>query len=92
MQSVKPYGVFVSLAGFRRNGLVPHHQVSDYLEFSKEDTDEDKYTTRQRLVRAASLLLGTATGTLPLALVWTRGRRGVSERVRFAAGKDKQSR
>ena len=25
-------------------------------------------------------------------LVWTRGRRGVSERVRFAAGKDKQSR
>ena len=42
VQSVKPYGVFVSLAGFRRNGLVPHHQVSDYLEFSKEDTDEDK--------------------------------------------------
>ena len=38
-------------------------------------TDEDEYTTRQRLVRAASLLLGTATGTLPLALAWTRGRR-----------------
>ena len=41
---------------------------------SGKDTDEDKYTTRQRLVRAASLLLGTATGILPLALAWTRGR------------------
>ena len=40
-----------------------------------DDTEEDKYTKRQRLVRAASLLLGTATGTLPLALAWTRGRR-----------------
>ena len=40
-----------------------------------DDTDEDKYTKRQRRVRAASLLLGTATGTLPLALVWTAGRR-----------------
>ena len=42
VKEVKPYGVFVSMAGFRRNGLVPHHQVSDYLEFSREDTDEDK--------------------------------------------------
>ncbi len=42
VKEVKPYGVFVSVAGFRRNGLVPHHQVSDYLEFSREDTDEDK--------------------------------------------------
>jgi len=43
-------------------------------DYYGKDTDEDKYTTRQRLVRAASLLLGTATGTLPLALAWTRGR------------------
>ena len=42
VKDVKPYGVFVSMAGFRRNGLVPHHQVSDYLEFNREDTDEDK--------------------------------------------------
>ena len=35
VKEVKPYGVFVSMAGFRRNGLVPHHQVSDYLEFSR---------------------------------------------------------
>ena len=41
----------------------------------KRDGVTDKYTKRQRRVRAASLLLGTATGTLPLALASTRGRR-----------------
>ena len=39
------------------------------------DKNEDKYTRRQRLVRAGSLLFGTATGALPLALARTHGRR-----------------
>ena len=50
VKEVKPYGVFVSMAGFRRNGLVPHHQVSDYLEFSREDTDEDKVKALEGVV------------------------------------------
>ena len=38
------------LDGFRRNGLVPTHQVGNFLEFSKEDTDEDKVAGMEGVV------------------------------------------
>ena len=38
------------LDGFRRNGLVPTHQVGNFLEFSKEDTDEEKVAGMEGVV------------------------------------------
>ena len=66
------YKVGIELAKEAWRDVIKPQKKKDW---QGNDTDEDKYTTRQRLVRAASLLLGTATGTLPLALAWTRGRR-----------------
>ncbi|KAK9817647.1 hypothetical protein WJX72_000130 [[Myrmecia] bisecta] len=40
--SVKPYGVFVKMDGFKANGLVHSSQVSDHLDMRQEETDEDK--------------------------------------------------
>ena len=42
MQSVRPFGVFVALAGYRRHGMVHSSQVSSDLSFSREDEDEMK--------------------------------------------------
>lgn len=33
---------FVAMEGYRKYGLVHSSQVSNYISFSKEDTDEDK--------------------------------------------------
>ncbi|BDA46039.1 probable nucleolar protein of 40 kDa [Coccomyxa sp. Obi] len=40
--SVKPYGIFVRLKGFRANGLVHLSQISDHLDIGKDESDEDK--------------------------------------------------
>lgn len=42
VSSIKPYGVFCKPSGFRRDVLVPSHQVSEYLTFTKEDLEEDR--------------------------------------------------
>ncbi|KAL6779060.1 hypothetical protein ACKKBF_B18930 [Auxenochlorella protothecoides x Auxenochlorella symbiontica] len=42
VQSIRPFGVFVQLEGFRKYALVHSSQISDHLFFGKEDTDEDK--------------------------------------------------
>ena len=40
--SMKPFGLFVELQGFRRNGLVHNSQISEDVIFSREDDDEAK--------------------------------------------------
>ncbi|KXZ49883.1 hypothetical protein GPECTOR_19g334 [Gonium pectorale] len=42
VKRIEAYGVFVALEGYRRHGLVHTSQVSNYLSFSKEDSDEQK--------------------------------------------------
>mmetsp|Transcript_26220 Transcript_26220/g.77861 ORF Transcript_26220/g.77861 Transcript_26220/m.77861 type:complete len:587 (-) Transcript_26220:1722-3482(-) len=42
VKRIEAYGVFVELEGFRKHGLVHSSQVSNYLSFSREDTDEEK--------------------------------------------------
>jgi len=39
---VKPYGLFVSLDGYRRNGLVHSSQVSEHLRLGRDEADEEK--------------------------------------------------
>ncbi|KAL4425307.1 hypothetical protein ABPG75_009323 [Micractinium tetrahymenae] len=40
--SVRPFGVFVELPGFRKQALVHHSQISGDLHFGREDDDEMK--------------------------------------------------
>lgn len=40
--SVRPFGAFVELPGFRRQALVHHTQISEDLHFGREDDDEMK--------------------------------------------------
>ena len=42
VQSVRPFGVFVALSGFRRHGMVHSSQVADELSFTREDEDDMK--------------------------------------------------
>jgi hypothetical protein len=42
VKRIEPYGVFVALPGFRRYGLVHSGQVANYMDFNREDTDEEK--------------------------------------------------
>ncbi|GIL65986.1 hypothetical protein Vafri_19629 [Volvox africanus] len=42
VKRIEAYGVFVALEGYRRHGLVHTSQVSNYLSFTREDTDEQK--------------------------------------------------
>ncbi|KAF5840637.1 hypothetical protein DUNSADRAFT_16010 [Dunaliella salina] len=42
VKRIEPYGVFVQLHGYRKYGLVHSSQVSSYISFSKEDSDESK--------------------------------------------------
>ena len=42
VQSVRPFGVFVALLGYKRHGMVHSSQVAEELSFSREDEDEMK--------------------------------------------------
>jgi len=42
VKRIEAYGVFVQLDGFRKHGLVHSSQVSNYLSFTRDDTDEEK--------------------------------------------------
>ncbi|GFR46504.1 hypothetical protein Agub_g8085, partial [Astrephomene gubernaculifera] len=42
VKRIEAYGVFVALEGYRRHGLVHTSQVSNYLNFTREDSDEQK--------------------------------------------------
>ena len=39
---LRPFGIFVSLDGYRKNGLVHSSQVSEHLRFSRDDADGEK--------------------------------------------------
>ncbi len=40
-------GLFVSLNGYQRHGLVHHTQVSEEIAFGQEDEDDDKVTAME---------------------------------------------
>ena len=40
--NVRPFGLFVELPGYRRNGLVHNSQISEDVVFSREDADDVK--------------------------------------------------
>ncbi|KAJ9532328.1 hypothetical protein QJQ45_010367 [Haematococcus lacustris] len=42
VKRIEPYGVFVALAGYRKFGLVHASQVSEWIKFNREDSDEQK--------------------------------------------------
>ena len=42
VERVRPFGVFVSLPGVTRHGLVPANAVSEDMRFGREDSDEAK--------------------------------------------------
>ena len=39
---MKPVGVFVDVRGFRRGGLVHRSQISQYLDVTRDASDEEK--------------------------------------------------
>ncbi len=47
VQSVRPFGVFVALSGFRRNGMVHSSQVADEMSLTREDEDDMKVKTME---------------------------------------------
>ena len=49
---MKPYGAFVRLSGFRRNALCPAREISEHLEFSKEDGDDERVRGIEGVVSA----------------------------------------
>lgn len=51
VKRIEPYGVFVQLQGYRRFCLVHFTQVSNYLEFTREDTDDAKKQALGEVVR-----------------------------------------
>ena len=42
VQSIRPFGVFVALQGYRRHGMVHSSQVSNELSLTREDEDDAK--------------------------------------------------
>lgn len=42
VMSIKPFGVFVAMEGFRSNGLVHLTQVADHLDINRDDSDDSK--------------------------------------------------
>ncbi|KAK3236942.1 hypothetical protein CYMTET_52949 [Cymbomonas tetramitiformis] len=42
VQQIKPFGIFVEMEGFGRWGMVHRMQVANFLEFNRDDPDEDK--------------------------------------------------
>jgi len=50
VKSIKPYGVFVQLDGWRRNGLVAISQVCEHMGVARDDSDEEKVATIQGVV------------------------------------------
>lgn len=58
MKNIRPFGVFVSLPGFARDGLIHHSHISEELSFSREDEDEMKVKGMQFFVPEGSQVSG----------------------------------
>ncbi|DBA79854.1 TPA: hypothetical protein ACH3X2_007690 [Trebouxia sp. C0005] len=50
IRSIKPYGVFVQMEGFRSNALVHLSQVADGMDIGKEDSDEERVAALSAVV------------------------------------------
>jgi len=50
VRTIKPYGIFVQLDGWRRYGLVSMMQVSDHMGIGRDDSDEEKIAALQGVV------------------------------------------
>ena len=52
VQRIAPFGIFVEMAGYRKWGLVPVFQISDYLDVPRETPDDEKVRTISGVVTA----------------------------------------
>jgi predicted RNA-binding protein with RPS1 domain len=50
VQSVRPFGVFVELDGFRKYALVHFSQLSDHLTFAPNESDAERMEAIQEIV------------------------------------------
>jgi len=50
VRSVRPFGIFVELPGYRKHGLVHLSQISNYLDLNREDSDESKVESLRQVV------------------------------------------
>ena len=50
IQSVRPFGVFVQLEGYRKYGLVHFSQISDHMSFGQGEDDAERVATLQEVV------------------------------------------
>ena len=55
--NIRPFGLFVELPGFRRNGLVHNSQISEDVVFSREDEDDAKVTAMEYFVPKGSQVM-----------------------------------
>lgn len=62
VQSVRPFGVFVALKGYRRHGMVHSSQVSADISFSREDEDEMKVKTMDFYASPGSDVINQTNG------------------------------
>jgi predicted RNA-binding protein with RPS1 domain len=50
VQTVRPFGAFVQMEGFRKYGLVHFSQISDHMAFQKEDGDAERVAAISEVV------------------------------------------
>ena len=69
---MRPFGVFVEMAGYRRHGLVHNSQVSEDMAFSREDEDEAKVKAMEFCAPVGSqvALPHSRTSRLRINLSW----------------------
>ena len=70
MVNVRPFGLFVELMGFRRNGLVHNSQISEDVVFSREDDDEAKVQAMEYFAPKGSKASLAPWECLHLCLWW----------------------
>ena len=65
--NVRPFGLFVELPGFRRNGLVHNSQISEDVVFSREDDDDVKMKAMEYFAPKGSQVMTPPHTGHPLA-------------------------
>lgn len=67
VMNVRPFGLFVELPGFRRNGLVHNSQISEDVVFSREDADDVKVKAMEYFAPKSSQVMTRPQTGHPLA-------------------------
>jgi polyribonucleotide nucleotidyltransferase len=57
VRNIRPFGLFVDLEGFRRNGLVHNSQISEEIAFTREDEDDAKVKAMEYFVPVGSKVI-----------------------------------